>query len=59
MHRAFRSLDGDDPVTGGLLVSILGGKTPGRVKWDVSLADKAKARQAGFAADGSAVKVAA
>ena len=58
VHRAFRSLDGDDPKEGGLLVSILGGKTPGQVKWDVSLADKAKARHAGFAADGSALQAA-
>ncbi len=56
VHRAFRSLDGDDPVTGGLMVSILGGKTPGRVKWDVSLADKAKAVHAGFGTDGMALK---
>lgn len=54
VHRAFRSLDGDDPVRGGLLISVLGGKTPGRVMWDRSLADKAKARGAGFNADGSA-----
>ncbi len=56
VHRAFRSLDGDDPVTGGLMISVLGGKTPGRVKWDVSLADKAKKVNAGFGADGMAVK---
>lgn len=57
VHRAFRSLDGDDPETGGLLISVLGGKTPGRVKWDTSLAEKAKAVSAGFNADGMAVKV--
>lgn len=56
VHRAFRSLDGDDPVTGGLLVSVLGGKTPGRVKWDVSLAEKAKAVGAGFGSDGMAAQ---
>ena len=56
VHRAFRSLDGDDPHSGGLLISILGGKTPGAVKWDVSLAEKAKAIGAGFGPDGSAHK---
>ena len=54
VHRAFRSLDGED----GLLISVLGGKTPGRVLWDASLADQAKAVGAGFAADGSAVRAA-
>ncbi len=57
VHRAFRSLDGNDPRTGGLLISILGGKTPGRVKWDASLAGKAKAVGAGFDAEGMAVKL--
>ena len=57
VHRAFRSLDGDDPVQGGLMVSILGGKTPGRVKWDASLAGKAKAVSAGFGPDGMAMQV--
>ena len=56
VHRAFRSLDGDDPVTGGLMVSVLGGKTPGRVKWDLSLADKAKLVNAGFGVDGMAMR---
>lgn len=56
VHRAFRSLDGDDPATGGMLVSILGGKTPGRVKWDAALAEKAKAVGAGFDAQGMAAK---
>jgi mannose-6-phosphate isomerase-like protein (cupin superfamily) len=56
VHRAFRSLDGEDPVTGGMLVSILGGKTPGRVKWDAALAEKAKAVGAGFGPDGMAAQ---
>lgn len=57
VHRAFRSLDGDDPVRGGMLVSILGGKTPGRVKWDRGIAKQAKAVGAGFQPDGSAIKI--
>ena len=57
VHRAFRSLDGDDPQQGGLLVSVLGGQTPGRVMWDRSLADKALALGAGFDVDGAAVKL--
>ena len=57
VHRAFRSLDGDDPVGGGLLVSVLGGQTPGRVMWDASLADRALAVGVGFSADGDAVKI--
>jgi len=56
VHRAFRSLDGEDPVSGGMLVSILGGKTPGRVKWDAALAEKAKAVGAGFGPDGMAAQ---
>lgn len=55
VHRAFRSLDGDDAQHGGLLISVLGGKTPGRVMWDRSLAEQAVARGAGFDADGVAV----
>lgn len=58
VHRAFRSLDGDDPVTGGMLVSVLGGKHPGRVMWDRSVADKAKALGAGFGPDGMAARIA-
>ncbi|MDQ2778093.1 MAG: hypothetical protein M3Y32_00885 [Pseudomonadota bacterium] len=57
VHRAFRSLDGDDPVSGGLLISILGGKTPGRVMWDRSLAEKAQALGAGFDPAGNAVQI--
>lgn len=57
VHRAFRSLDGDDPVGGGLLVSVLGGQTPGRVMWHASLADRALAVGVGFNADGDAVKI--
>lgn len=56
VHRAFRSLDGDDAATGGLLISVLGGKTPGKVKWDASLAGKAQAVNAGFDATGMAVQ---
>jgi len=56
VHRAFRSLDGDDPVSGGLLVSILGGKTPGRVMWHDSVAEQAKAVGAGFGPDGMAAR---
>lgn len=58
VHRAFRSMDGDDPVSGGMLVSILGGKTPGRVMWHQAVADKAKAVGAGFNPDGSAAQAA-
>ena len=54
VHRAFRSLDGDHPVSGGMLVSVLGGKTPGRVMWHGGVADQAKAVGAGFNIDGSA-----
>lgn len=57
VHRAFRSLDGDDPVTGGMLVSVLGGRHPGRVMWDPSVADKAKALGAGFGPDGMAARI--
>ena len=57
VHRSFRSLDGDDAVQGGLLISILGGKTPGRIMWDVGLAEKAKAAGAGFGPDGMAIRV--
>jgi len=57
VHRAFRSLDGDDPAKGGLLISVLGGKTPSRVQWHSSLADQAKAVGAGFDASGAAVKL--
>jgi mannose-6-phosphate isomerase-like protein (cupin superfamily) len=52
VHRAFRSLDGER----GLLISILGGKTPSRVKWDASVATEAKARGVGFDADGMAAR---
>ncbi|MBL8386041.1 MAG: cupin domain-containing protein [Burkholderiales bacterium] len=57
VHRSFRSLDGDDPETGGMLVSILGGRRPGPVKWDATVAEKAKAVGAGFDADGSATRI--
>jgi mannose-6-phosphate isomerase-like protein (cupin superfamily) len=58
VHRAFRSVDGNDLANGGgLLISILGGKHPERVKWDVSLQTKARAVGAGFDAQGNAVKL--
>jgi mannose-6-phosphate isomerase-like protein (cupin superfamily) len=57
VHRAFRSLDGDDPHAGGLLISVLGGKTPGRVMWDAGLAERAKAVGVGFGPDGAAAKL--
>ncbi len=52
VHRSFRSLDGEQ----GLLISILGGKAPDRVKWDAGLAQAACAVGAGFDDDGNAVK---
>ena len=52
VHRAFRSIDGEE----GLLISVLGGKLPERVKWDVSLEMKARAVGAGFDDLGNAVK---
>ena len=59
VHRAFRSLDGDDLAQGGgLLISVLGGTVPDRVKWDVSLQQKAVAAGVGFDAAGNAVKLA-
>jgi mannose-6-phosphate isomerase-like protein (cupin superfamily) len=57
VHRAFRSLDGDDPQNGGLLISILGGKIPGRVKWHEGVAQQAQAIGAGFNPDGSATRL--
>ena len=57
VHRAFRSLDGNDLASGGgLMISILGGKVPERVKWDVSLQRAARAVGAGFDDAGNAVK---
>jgi mannose-6-phosphate isomerase-like protein (cupin superfamily) len=57
VHRSFRSLDGDDLAHGGgMMISVLGGKVPDRVKWDASLEEKARAVGAGFEADGNAVK---
>lgn len=52
VHRSFRNLDGD----AGMLISILGGKLPDRVKWDRSLEQEARAVGAGFDDDGTAVK---
>ena len=54
VHRAFRSVDGEP----GLLISVLGGKVPDRVKWDASLETKARAAGAGFDENGNAVKFA-
>ena len=54
VHRSFRSVDGEQ----GLLISILGGKVPDRVKWDLSLEAKARAAGAGFDENGNAVKFA-
>jgi mannose-6-phosphate isomerase-like protein (cupin superfamily) len=57
VHRSFRSLDGDDLAGGGgLMISILGGKVPERVKWDQSVALKASALGAAFDDAGNAVK---
>ena len=52
VHRAFRSLDGE----AGLLISILGGKLPERVKWHASVAQRAQAIGVGFDANGNAMK---
>lgn len=52
VHRSFRSLDGEN----GMLISVLGGKHPDRVKWDRSVEEKAKAVGAGFDDAGNAVK---
>lgn len=57
VHRAFRSLDGDDLAHGGgMLVSILGGRKPERVKWDAGVEARARAIGAGFDDAGNAVK---
>ncbi len=53
VHRAFRSLDGEE----GMLVSVLGGKQPGRVKWHEKVAEQAAARGVGFDAQGMAVQL--
>lgn len=53
VHRAFRSLDGEQ----GMLVSVLGGKHPGRVKWHEKVAEQAAARGVGFDAQGMAVQL--
>ena len=53
VHRAFRSLDGEQ----GLLISILGGKHPGRVKWHETVARAARARGMGFDEHGMAHQV--
>jgi mannose-6-phosphate isomerase-like protein (cupin superfamily) len=53
VHRAFRSLDG-----AGLMISVLGGKTPGAVKWHESVAARATAIGVGLDARGVAHQVA-
>jgi mannose-6-phosphate isomerase-like protein (cupin superfamily) len=51
--RGFTNLDGER----GLLMSILGGKTPGRVKWDRSVAQAAQAIGVGFDDQGNATRM--
>lgn len=53
VHRAFRSLDGEK----GLLISILGGKTPNPVKWHENVAKKAVSQGVFFDDQGIAVKI--
>lgn len=52
VHRSFKSLDGE-----GMLISILGSKFPGRVKWHADVAERAKAAGVGFDEHGLAVQV--
>ena len=52
VHRSFKSLDGQ-----GLLISILGGKKPGRVKWHEGVAQRAKSLGVGFDEHGGAVQL--
>lgn len=52
VHRAFRSLDGEK----GLLISILGGKTPNPVKWHENVAKQAVSQGVFFDGQGIAVK---
>ena len=51
--RGFKSLDGEQ----GLLLSILGGKHPNRVKWHPSVAAAAKAANIGFDDQGNALRI--
>jgi len=53
VHRAFRSLDGEK----GLLISILGGKTPSPVKWHENVAKQAVSQGVIFDGQGIAVKI--
>jgi mannose-6-phosphate isomerase-like protein (cupin superfamily) len=53
VHRAFRSLDGEK----GLLISILGGKTPSPVKWHKNVATQAVSQGVFFDGQGIAVKI--
>lgn len=57
MHHAVSIIEGDDPGAGGLLISILGGKTPDRAKCNMSLTDKVRDVGAGFGADGMAARL--
>lgn len=52
VHRAFRNIGDRDH----LLLSILGGKHPGRVKWAAIVAERAKALGVGFDAGGRVVQ---
>ena len=51
--RGFKSLDGER----GLLLSILGGKHPNRVKWHSSVAQAAQAVNVGFDDHGNALRI--
>lgn len=53
VHRSFKSLDGES----GMLISILGGKKPGRVMWHQSVAAKAVDNGVGFDDAGVAYQV--
>jgi mannose-6-phosphate isomerase-like protein (cupin superfamily) len=53
VHRAFRSLDGEK----GLLISILGGKTPNPVKWHENVAKQAVSQGVIFDGQGIEVKI--
>lgn len=53
VHRSFKSMDGEF----GMLISILGGKVPGQVKWHESVAEKAKEASVGFDANGLALQI--
>ena len=50
--RAFKNVGGEK----NLLMSILGGKNPGRVKWGYKVANAAKTLGVGFDNEGNMVK---